>query len=75
MPLPLLPTAELDLTKVDRQGLLYRIQTLARQVIPQWGDFSLGHPENVLLEASAHICAMAIAVFNERYRQLWKSVV
>jgi hypothetical protein len=69
MPLPLLPTRELDLTKIDRQSLVYRAQYLARQVIPNWGDFSLNFPENVLLEGCAHIVAMAISVMDERLRQ------
>jgi hypothetical protein len=69
MPLPLLPTKELDLTNVDRQGLVYRAQYLARQVIPNWTDFSLSFPENVLLEGCALIVSMAISVMKEQFRQ------
>lgn len=69
MPLPLLPTAELDLTRTDRQSLLARLQTLAYQVIPQWGDFSPAHPENLLLETQALIGGMVFSVINERARQ------
>lgn len=70
MPLPLLPAKELDLTSIDRQGLIYRAQYLARQVIPNWSDFSLNFPENVLLEGCATLVSMAISVMMERFRQL-----
>lgn len=69
MPLPILPTKELDLTQVERQSLLYRAQFLAQQAIPQWQDHSQNHPENVLLEGCATLVAMAISVMNERFRQ------
>jgi uncharacterized phage protein gp47/JayE len=69
MPLPLLPVKELDLTQVDRQGLVYRAQFLAQQVVPSWDDHSLNFPENVTLEGCAHLVAMAISVVNERLRQ------
>jgi len=69
MPLPLLPTKELNLTQIDRQGLLYRAQFLAQQVIPEWSDFSLNFPENVVLEACATMVSSAISVMNERFRQ------
>jgi hypothetical protein len=69
MPLPLFPVRELDLTKTDRQSLLYRLQVLARQVIPSWGDFTLNYPENVLLEGCATIGAMIISTMDERLRQ------
>jgi len=69
MPLPLLPTAELDLTRMDRQSLLARLQTLAYQVIPQWADFSPSYPENLLLESQALIGSMICSVINERARQ------
>jgi len=69
MSLPILPTKELNLTQVDRQGLIYRAQFLAQQVIPQWSDFSLSFPENVLLEGCATMVSTAISVMNERFRQ------
>ena len=75
MPLPLLPTQELDVSKMDQWSLLSRLQTLAYQVIPQWSDFSLNFPENVLLEAQARLVAMAASVLNERCRQAFKATV
>jgi hypothetical protein len=69
MPLPLLPTAELDLTKTDKPTLLYRAQVLAQQVIEGWSDFTLNHIENVVLEGASHMVAMGVSVMNERIRQ------
>jgi len=75
MPLPLLPVQELDVSKMDQWSLLSRLQALAYQVIPQWSDFSLSFPENVLLEAQARLVAMAASVLNERCRQAFKATV
>ncbi len=75
MPLPLIPASELDLSKMDRQSLLARLQTLAYQVIPTWSDFSPGYPENMLLEAQALLSSMVSSVLNERARQLTKATV
>lgn len=75
MPLPLLPTAEMDLSKMDRQSLLARLQTLAYQVIPGWSDFSPGFAENLLLEAQALLAGMIGSVINERARQLSKATI
>jgi len=60
---------------MDQWSLLSRLQTLAYQVIPQWDDFSLNFPENVLLEAQARLVAMAASVLNERCRQAFKATV
>ena len=70
MPLPLLPTIELDVARIDRHSLLARLQTLAYQAVPYWSDFSVNHPENVLLESQALIGGTIGAVLNERCRQL-----
>lgn len=70
MPLPLLPSEVLDLTGLDRQGLLSRLQTLANQADSLWSDFSLSAPENIILEAQALLMSMACDTLNERARQL-----
>jgi len=75
MALPLLPTDELNLTDLSRQGLLVRAQTLATQVNPEWQDFSVSHAENILLEALAMMASMVGDTQNERVRQLsWATV-
>jgi len=75
MPLPLLPTEELDLVRLDRQGLLSRLQTLALQADPSWTDFTLNYPENVILEAQALLLSMGFSSINERARQLSLALV
>lgn len=60
---------------MDQWSLLSRLQALANQIIPQWSDFSLNFPENVLLEAQARLVAMAASVLNERCRQAFKATV
>lgn len=75
MPLPLLPTQELDLARFDRQSILARLQTLAYQAIPNWSDFSPNYPENMILEAQAMIAGMMGSVVNERARQLCLALV
>lgn len=67
---PLLPIDELDVTQLDRAGLLQRAQTLAYQTDPQWADFTLNHPENILLEAEALLISSVVHSMNERARQL-----
>lgn len=73
--LPILPTQVLDLTQMSQEGLNSRMEVLFNQVIPQWSDFSLSHPENVLKENMALIMAMAVETMNERFRQISMATV
>lgn len=75
MPLPLLPTTELDLARLDSKSLLTRSQTLAYQAIPSWTDFSPNYPENVILEWQALLGGMIGGVINERARQATQALV
>jgi hypothetical protein len=75
MPAPLLPTEALDFTGLTRLALEDRLQTLFRQVNPNWDDFSSNHPENLLLHGEALIGSLVSGVCNERVRQLsWATV-
>jgi hypothetical protein len=51
------------------------MQTLAFQAIPQWSDFSVNHPENVVLEVQALLGGMIASVINERARQLTYALI
>jgi hypothetical protein len=75
MPPPLLPTEVLDFTGLTRLALEDRLQTLFKQVNPNWDDYSSNHPENLLLHGEAFIGSMISGVANERVRQLsWATV-
>jgi len=68
---PLLPTRDFDLLGLDRWTLLSRLQVLMNQVVPEWLDFSLAHPENALLEANALLTSMDCAQSKELARQMY----
>ncbi|MBM4370147.1 MAG: baseplate J/gp47 family protein [Deltaproteobacteria bacterium] len=75
MPLPLLPTEDLDLTDLSRIGLTERLQYLFNQVRPQWRDFSIAYPENLILEGMGLLVSGAVENSRELVRQLSWSLV
>lgn len=75
MPLPLLPQATLDLTGLDRETVLPRVQRLFNQANPGWVDFTPNYPENLLLEGLVTVLDTYRAVLENRARQLsWATV-
>lgn len=68
---PILPDRDFDLLGLDRWTLLSRMQTMINRAIPEWDDFSLGYPENVLLEANAILVSTAVAAARENARQMY----
>ena len=75
MPAPLLPTEILDYTGLTRLGLEDRLQTLYKQVNPNYDDYSCNFPENLLLHGMALIGSLIAGVADERVRQLsWATV-
>jgi len=75
MPIPLLPTRTLDLTDLSQEGLRERLQYLFNQVRPEWTDFSLAYPENLLLEGMALLVSAGVEHSRELVRQLGWSLV
>jgi hypothetical protein len=65
----------LDFTGITREDMLVRLQKLANQVNPEWDDFSVAHPENLLLESMAFIADLIRGTMEERTRQLnWATI-
>jgi hypothetical protein len=67
---PLLPSLPLDFTGMNPQDMLVRLQALFTQLNPEWDDYSVSYPENLLLEGMVHIADLIRGATEERVRQL-----
>jgi len=67
--LPLLPTEELDFTRLTRTGMLLRAQYLFTQANPAWDDYSVAYVENLLLEGLATFLDLQRGTAEARVRE------
>lgn len=75
MPLPLLPQGTLDFTGIVRDDVLTRLQSNFHQVNPDWDDYSVAFPENLILEGMTFCVDLVRGTMEERARQLsWSTV-